>query len=477
MTATPVQPVDTAPAPAGTSVEEREARGRAARRDTPRGAHADFRPDPARPGPLPLLTAQDAGRVPELLPIRYGRMAATPFTFYRGAAAVMARDLAGTPVSGITAQISGDAHLSNFGFFASPERRLVFDLNDFDETLRGPWEWDVKRLAASLEIAGRDRGFRRGDRRDIVETAARSYRHAMRRFAAMTTLDVWYARADVEEIRGRYERELGKGRKRVDRGLAKARTRDNLGALGRFTTDAGGRLRLAAAEPLVVPLRDLFPEETTRLGQEDVMRGLLRDYRATLPTERRVLLDGYRLVDIARKVVGVGSVGTRSWMFLLLGRDDQDPLFLQAKEAGRSVLEDYLGPAPQSSPARRVTEGQRLMQAVGDIFLGWQRQVGIDGRTRDFYLRQLRDWKASAEVEAMIPRGMEVYAELCGWTLARAHARSGDRVAIGAYLGSGPSFDRAVAGFATAYADLNERDHQELLDAIGDGRIDAEPGV
>ncbi|MEQ3551133.1 DUF2252 domain-containing protein [Pseudonocardia nematodicida] len=460
-----------APGPARGTVRERTERGRAARKEAPRSAHAEVGTDRDA---LALLTADDAGRVPELLPIRYGRMAVSPLSFYRGAAAVMAHDLAGTPVSGFTVQLCGDAHLSNFGFFASPERRLVFDLNDFDETLRGPWEWDVKRLVASLEIAGRERGFRGRDRRATVAVAARSYRLAMRRFAAMTTLDVWYTRADAEEIRARYARDLGRRRTRVERGVARSRSRDNIGALHRFTTGDGGELRLAAAPPLIVPLRDLLPGDTS---QEAALRGLLRDYRDTLPADRRFLLDGYRLVDIARKVVGVGSVGTRSWMLLLLGRDSRDPLFLQAKEAGPSVLERYLGPAPQDSAGRRVVEGQRLMQAVGDIFLGWQRQPGIDGVTRDFYVRQLRDWKGSVEVEAMVPRGMRVYADLCGSTLARAHARSGDCVAIASYLGSGTAFDQAMVRFATTCADRNERDHRALLGAISDGRIVAEAGV
>ncbi|GAA1390402.1 DUF2252 domain-containing protein [Pseudonocardia kongjuensis] len=472
MTTTPVR----SPEPVRATVDQRAARGRAARADAPRGAHGEFVPDPARPGPVDLLTAQDAGRLTELLPVRYGRMAASPFSFYRGAAAVMACDLAGTPASGITVQLCGDAHLSNFGFFASPERRLVFDLNDFDETLRGPWEWDVKRLVTSVEIAARERGLRKRDRRALAGTAARSYRLAMRRFATMTDLDVWYSRLEVEQIRIRYARELRGSGRRLDRGIARAHGRDNMGALRRFTTTTADGLRLTAAPPLVVPLRELLPARAVA-DQEALLRGFLRDYRDSLPSERRVLFDGYHLVDIARKVVGVGSVGTRSWMLLLLGRDDRDPLFLQAKEAGPSVLEEYLGPAPQDSPGRRVIEGQRLMQAVGDIFLGRQEQLGLDGVRRDFYVRQLRDWKASVEVEAMVPQGMAVYAELCGWTLARAHARSGDRVAVAAYLGSGSAFDRAMVRFAHRYADLNDRDHRSLLDAVRDGRIEATTGV
>ena len=459
------------------TANERTERGRAARAAVSRSAHGEFTPDPARPDPVALLGAEDATRVPELLPIRYGRMAVSPFTFYRGAAAVMASDLAGTPDSGLTVQLCGDAHLSNFGFFASPERRLVFDLNDFDETLPGHWEWDVKRLAASVEIAGRDRGFAIEDRRGAVEAAARGYRVAMREFAEMTNLDVWYSHADVQHIRDEYMQSLkSAGRKRVDRGLSKARTRDNLGALARFATVEDGTPRLAAEPPLVVPFRDLLDDDARR-EIESGLRQLLDGYRDSLQADRRVLFDAYRVVDIARKVVGVGSVGTRSYMILLLGRDDRDALFLQAKEAGRSVLEDHLGQAAQPNSGQRVVEGQRLMQTVSDIFLGWQRISGIDGRTRDFYVRQLRDWKSSVEVEAILPRGLQVYAQLCGWTLARAHARTGDHVAIASYLGSGPSFDRSLVRFARTYADLNERDHRALLDAIADGRVEAQSGM
>ncbi|MFR9807369.1 DUF2252 domain-containing protein, partial [Pseudonocardia sp. RS010] len=452
---------------------ERIELGRAARSTAPRSSHAEL---PARRGrgALKILAAEDVGRVQDLLPIRYARMGASPFAFLRGSAAVMTADLAGTPVSGIDVQLCGDAHLANFGFFASPERRLVFDVNDFDETLPGPWEWDVKRLAASVEVAGRDRGFGAAARRAAVEGGVRAYRRAMRRFATMTNLDVWYALVETEDLWRRYRRRVSAPRRaRMERDLAKTRTRDNLGALTRFTALLDGVPRIVAEPPIVVPVRDLYPEEVERRGIEDGIHELLAGYRESLPPDRRRLFEQYRPVDIAHKVVGVGSVGTRCWMLLFLGRDDRDPLFLQAKEAGPSALESVLGPAAQATAGQRVVEGQRLMQGVGDIFLGWQRVTGVDGRERDFYLRQLRDWKGSIEVEQLRSRGLGMYAEICGQTLARAHARSGDRIAIAAYLGSSDSFDRAVAAFARAYADRTEADHAALRRAIGSGKVAA----
>jgi uncharacterized protein (DUF2252 family) len=395
----------------------------------------------------------------------------------------MAADLAGAPRSGLVAQICGDAHLANFGVFASPERRLVFDINDFDETLPGPWEWDVKRLATSLEVAGRDNGYSTKERRKIVLAAVAAYRKSMAGFAEKTVLEVWYAHADEDAIKARFD-EAGRGqkltaqqRKRAARTMAKARTKDNLGALGRFAGDQDGRPEIVADPPLIVPIRDLVEDGTDPAELQEQLQGMLDVYRSTLEPERRVLLDQYRLADFARKVVGVGSVGTRSWMALLLGDHERDPLFLQAKEAGPSALEQFVGPSEYDNAGQRVVVGQRLMQAVSDIFLGWVRVKGIDGQTRDFYLRQLRDWKGSAEIEVMIPTGMQAYGELCGWTLARAHARSGDRIAIAAYLGSGPAFDEALAEFAQAYADQNEHDYQALTDAIRSGRVVAETGL
>ena len=468
------------------SREERVRRGRKARAEVPRSSHAEFAPVAERPDPVKLLEAEDGSRVPELLPIRYGRMAVSAFTFFRGAALLMASDLAATPRTGVTVQICGDAHLSNFGLFASPERRLVFDINDFDETLPGPWEWDVKRLATSLEVAGRDNGYSTKQRRSIVLAAVAAYREAMAGFAEKTALEVWYAHADEATVHARFDeaaanarlgRKRGAHRKRLTRAMAKARTKDNLGALGRFAGDQDGRPEIVADPPLIVPLRDLVEDGIDTGELQEQLRGMLAVYRTTLEPERRVLFDQYRLVDFARKVVGVGSVGTRSWMALLLGDDEHDPLFLQAKEAGRSVLEEFVGRSEYDNAGQRIVVGQRVMQAVSDIFLGWVRVKGIDGRTRDFYLRQLRDWKGSAEIEVMIPEGMRTYGELCGWTLARAHARSGDRIAIAAYLGSGPAFDVAVGEFAQAYADQNERDYAALMAAIGSGRVATEPGL
>ena len=465
--------------PAGTpqTTEQRVARGKAARSEVPRSSHAELSLPPVRPDPVTLLEGQGVTRVPELLPIRYGRMASSAFAFFRGAALPMASDLAGTPRSGLTVQACGDAHLANFGAFASPERNLVFDINDFDETAPGPWEWDVKRLATSLEIAARSRDFSAKERRLIVLAAVAAYRRAMHEFAGMDALAVWYAHADIARIQALAEARLaGRQRKVLARNIAKAHTKDNLGALGRFASVGDGEPRLNAEPPLVVPIRDLVGRAKDHAAIEKQLRGVVAAYRETLPPERRALLDRYRLVDMARKVVGVGSVGTRSWMMLML-EDGVNPLFLQAKEAGPSVLEAFTGASEFDNAGERVVVGQRLMQAVGDIFLGWVRVEGSDGQSRDFYLRQLRDWKGSAEIESMVPPGMQAYGEICGWTLARAHARSGDRIAISAYLGRGPSFDEAVREFSEAYADQNERDHQLLLDAIRSGRITAESGV
>lgn len=455
------------------NLSERAAQGKAARSDSPRSAHAGWEPAAGREDPVAILERQAQTRVPELVPIRYGRMAASPFAFYRGAAAVMAADLAKTPVSGLRVQVCGDAHLSNFGAFAAPDRRLLFDLNDFDESLPGPWEWDVKRLAASFAIAGRESGFKRRQRQLAVLTAARAYREALRDFAGQTNLEVWYARFDVEAALEVVEHEDPAEVKRVRKGVAKARSKDSLRALAKLTEVVDGEPRIRSEPPLLVPAEELVADsEGHDLGE--LLGGVLDSYRASLPADRQYLLDSYRLRHIARKVVGVGSVGTRAWVILLTGADDSDPLFLQAKEAEASVLEPYAGASRFANHGQRVVEGQRLMQAASDIFLGWCPAVGIDGRQRDFYVRQLWDWKRSAEVERMTPRGLEVYARMCGWTLARAHARSGDRFAIAAYLGGGDSFDQAIADFSEAYADQSERDHAALVAAIDDGRVAAE---
>jgi uncharacterized protein (DUF2252 family) len=461
------------------SPAERADRGRLARAEVPRESHAVFERQLGRPDPLSLLSAQAASRVPELVPIRWGRMAASPFSYYRGAALPMASDLADTPVSRLAVQACGDAHLSNFGIFGSAERRLVFDVNDFDETLPGPWEWDVKRLAASMEVAARENGFTGKERRHIVTATVAKYRVAMRSFAHACNLDVWYASADVDKFREQLDSRLRKRqRKVVDKGLAHARTRDSMQELGKLAEAADGRLRIIADPPLIVPIADLLPRQVDRKAFEAQITDLLAKYRRTLETDRRILVDQFEFVDMARKVVGVGSVGTRCWVVLMLGRDEQDPLFLQIKEAEESVLSHFVGTSKYSNQGQRVAAGQRLMQASSDIFLGWQRtEAGLDGRQRDFYVRQLRDWKYSVDVQAMIPYGMQLYGELCGWTLARAHARSGDRIAIAAYLGGSEVFDQAISQFAVAYADQNERDHHVLVDAINAGRIPAELDV
>ncbi|NEA61816.1 DUF2252 domain-containing protein [Streptomyces sp. SID12488] len=453
--------------------KERAALGRAARADAPRSAHADYQPSVKRPDPVDVIETQSAARVPELVPIRYGRMLESPFRFYRGAAAIMAGDLADTPRSGFTAQLCGDAHLLNFRLLASPERHLMFDINDFDETLPGPWEWDVKRLAASLAIAGRENGYTDAERASVVRTAVRSYRERMRHFAGLGHLDVWYAKADTDVLWELADRRVGaRARERTRRAMAKARGRDSLQAFEKLTRMIDGRRRIAPDPPLIVPLQDLLPD-VERDALEEQLYELIELYGHSLQSDRRHLLRQYRVVDMARKVVGVGSVGTRCWVILLLGRDDEDPLLLQAKEADRSVLAPYAGSSVYDNQGHRVVAGQRLMQAAGDICLGWARVTGIDGRRRDFYVRQLRDWKGIAAPQLMTPKDMRAFGELCGATLARAHARSGDRIAIGAYLGGGDVFDRALAVFAERYADQNERDHQGLTDAVHTGRVRA----
>jgi len=470
---------------AGTAVphltmEERVARGKAARSEVPRASHAGFRPSPKRADPVDLLEQQAETRVPELVPIRYGRMLVSPFTFYRGAAMIMAHDLAATPRSGLTVQSCGDAHLSNFGVFASAERRLMFDINDFDETLPGPWEWDVKRLAASMLIAARDNGYRVRDQDRIVLETVAQYRTAMRDFAAMKNLEVWYSRMEIEQLLQEHAAELQpRAVKRTRRALEKAHTRDSMSAFSKLTQVVDGEARIVDESPLIVPL-EVFAKDAGRDREEvlDQLRALVRTYRESLEPDRRVLLEEFRLMDFARKVVGVGSVGTRAWIALMIGRDGEDPLFLQLKEAEASVLEDPLGPSEFENHGQRVVTGQRLMQASSDILLGWLSvESPLDGKHRDFYGRQLKDWKGSAEIDQMVPEGMTIYGRLCGWTLARAHARSGDRIAIAAYLGNGDNFDRAILEFSRAYADQNERDYKALVAAVKSGRIVAQTGL
>ncbi len=456
---------------------EREQRGKFARSVAPLEDHAVFEPTSLRADPVELLMRQGPSRVPDLLPVRYGRMVSSAFAFYRGAALVMAADLATTPHSELRTQLCGDAHLSNFGFYASPERNLVFDLNDFDETLPGPFEWDVKRLAASLEIAARSQSFKAKETRAIVLEAVRFYRETMRGFAAMPNQAVWYARLDSD----RFMRELRDAVppervRRAESLLAQARTKDSMQAFKKLTHVVDGEPRIISDPPLIVPVEEVFPGQAGEdlTGQ---MAELLAAYRLSLVSDRQQLFDQYRFVHMARKVVGVGSVGTRAWILLFEGVNSGDPLFLQAKEAQSSVLEQYLGVSELTNHAERVVAGQRLLQASSDIFLGWQRTNGLDGVDRDYYVRQLKDWKASADVEGSLPAGLLVYARACGWTLARAHARSGDRVAIASYLGGKDTFDRAIAEFAVAYADQNEKDHAALRAAIDGGRVTALEGV
>jgi uncharacterized protein (DUF2252 family) len=414
--------------------------------------------------------------VPELVPIRYGRMLVSPFTFFRGAAYPMAADLADAPRTGLEVQLCGDAHLSNFGAFAAPDRRLIFSVNDFDETLPGPFEWDVKRLVASFAVVGRDRGFAAKQRRSINITVTRAYREAMRAFAGMRNFDLWYARIQLEDLERAARQGSRKQVRRFEKNVAKARAKDSLRAFGKLTEVVNGEPRIASDPPLIVPIEEVVgPAEHHRL--DDFLRGVFRSYRRTLTADHRRLLERFRYVHAARKVVGVGSVGTRAWIMLLLGRDQGDPLFLQFKEAEKSVLEPFLGRSTFANHGQRVVEGQRLMQAASDIMLGWIRVSDFDDQTRDLYVRQLWDQKGSALVEAMDPLAMTVYAEVCGRTLAKAHARSGDALAITSYLGAGDSFDRALASFAELYADQNERDYGALQDAVASGRVAAETGL
>jgi uncharacterized protein (DUF2252 family) len=457
---------------------ERTALGRAARAEVPRGAHASWSPPADRPSPVELLEQQSASRVPELVPIRYGRMLVSAFTFYRGAAYLMASDLAGLPRTSLHTQLCGDAHLSNFGAYAAPDRTLVFDINDFDETLPGPFEWDVKRLVASFAVAGRDRGFTDAQRAAINATAARAYREAMHRYAAIGDLDLWYDRISVDELLEQFAAAAStKQMKRVEKNIAKARSKDSIRAFGKLTEIVGGEPRIRSDPPVVVATRDLFkPAEHTAV--DEAIHAMLQEYRGTLAEDRRRLLERYRYVDSARKVVGVGSVGTRAWIGLLIGRrGPDDPLFLQFKEAEASVLEPFLEPSEYDNHGQRVVEGQRLTQAATDIMLGWLRTSGPDGVDRHYYVRQLWDAKGSALVELMNPKALEEYARVCGQTLARAHARAGDPVPISSYLGRGDRFDRAMAEFAEAYADQNEEDYSVMREAVDAGAIEAKTGV
>jgi uncharacterized protein (DUF2252 family) len=455
---------------------DRVAQGKDARVLAPLGSHAEFTPDRSR-DPVGLLLGQAKSRVPELVPIRNGRMLVSPFTYYRGAALPMAADLATTPTSGLRVQLCGDAHLSNFGAFASPSRRLVFDVNDFDETLPGPFEWDVKRLTASVAVAARDNGFAGKDCRQIELAAAESYRTAMRAFAGQPFMDVWYSHLDVDDAISEFRSQFKAKRvKATEKMVAKAHTQDSMRALGKLTTEVDGQRRIVSEPPLIQPIEEIFPE--LQAGQiYQLIREVLGKYQRTLQSDRKHLVDHFTLVQLARKVVGVGSVGTRAWIALMEGADGTEPLFLQAKEAQPSVLAAYCGRSQYRNQGERVVAGQHLMQAESDIFLGWTHVTAPDGVDRDFYVRQLKDWKLSVPVEQMIPAGMKTYARMCGWTLARAHARSGDRVALAAYLGGSAKFDHAIAAFAEAYADQNERDHAALQTAVKEGRVEATTAI
>jgi uncharacterized protein (DUF2252 family) len=483
-TASTSEPTAKTDAPAELATpRHRAAAGKAVRATTPLEAHAEFQPASQR-DPVALLLSQAKTRVPDLVPIRHGRMLVSPFTFYRGAALVMAADLQETPTTGLRTQLCGDAHLSNFGAYASPERRLVFDINDFDETLPGPFEWDIKRLAASFVIAGRNNGFTKKQYRKATLAAVDAYRTAMRDFAAQTILTVWYQHLEIEQAIADYKATLmaGKSKERKARykateaALAKAHTRDSLQAIGKLTAVVDGKRQIINNPPLVIRGENMTDTDSDVLF--DRLRALVASYRKTLQSDRRHLLDHFTLTDIAQKVVGVGSVGTRAWILLLVSGFEKEALLLQAKEAAPSALADYAGKSDYSHQGERVVAGQHLMQASSDIFLGWLRaRPEGGGRYIDYYLRQLRDWKMSAVIEEMIPEGMEVYARLCGWTLARAHARAGDRIALAAYLGNSDKFDNAIADFAEAYADQNDRDHAALADAVAAGKVEAQSGV
>jgi len=469
------------------SVDERQVQGKEARDRTPLDSHTGWAPATDRPDPVALLEEQDATREPDLVPVRHGRMLVSPFTFYRGAATIMAADLAGTPTAGLQVQLCGDAHLSNFGAFASPERRLLFDLNDFDETLPGPFEYDVKRMAASFSIAARNNGFTKADRRAATLASVAGYREAMAGFAKMGTMEVWYAHLDEDEVLSamrsagaeasttKAKKEAKQAEKALRKGAAKARTRDSLQALSKLAELVDGQYRIVSQPPIVVPVRNVEAAYGLSADEiEQVIREQFRAYRATLQDDRRHLLERFEVVDLARKVVGVGSVGTRAFIVLLQGRDQQDPLFLQVKEATASVLEDHLPKSRHKQHGERVVCGQRMMQAASDIYLGWTKGADV---TRHFYWRQLRDMKASADVEAMAPVALSFYAGICGWTLARAHARSGDPIAIAEYLGEDDQFDRSISDFAKRYADQNERDYQAITEAIRSGRMEAREGI
>lgn len=454
--------------------------GKELRKHASRESHADWTPEPDR-DPIQILLAQGENRVQDLLPIRYGRMSASPFAFYRGGAAIMAADLAPTPTTGVRVQACGDAHISNFGGYAAPDRRLVFDLNDFDETLPAPWEWDVKRMAASAVIAARENGAGKKVARKIVLTGMAQYRDVMRRLAGLSYLDVWYARLDVEQMVEILENAHGADSGiNLRRDIAKASRKDSSRAQRKLTEETSdGEPRFASRPPLLVPASELAEGlgVTDPEAIRDLLEGLLEQYADTLPPDRQHLFGHYRFVDMARKVVGVGSVGTRAWVLLFLSNRRKDPLVLQVKEAQASVLAPHAGASKFRLQGRRVVEGQRLTQAASDLFLGWVRAQGPDGEVRDFYVRQLWDGKLSVDIDSLDERGLTEYVRACAGALALAHARTGDRVAIAEYLGKNDSFDQAIAEFSLRYAKQNKQDFEAFTAEIEAGRIDATPGI
>ncbi len=456
--------------PNGATRAERYAAGKALRARAPRASHGEWASAADRPDPIGLLEESNRTRVQELVPIRYGRMSLSPFAFLRGSAGVMASDLANTPVSGIKVQICGDAHLSNFGFFATPKRNLVFDVNDFDETLPGPWEWDVKRLAASILVAGRQNGYTAQENRQAVVRSMREYHTLMQQMASMCALDVWYQHIDIGEIMGLVKR---KEQERLQKQEKKASRQTNLGAFPKMAEKVDGVFRIKDQPPLIVHVENLGDVKKTEAHEAEWIKGYFDAYVQTLPDDRKVLLSKYHFVDLARKVVGVGSVGTRTWVGLFMsGGDGDDPLFLQVKEADASTLEPYVGKSAYANHGERVVQGQRLMQEASDIFLGW-----THGDVADLYVRQLRDMKLSEDIATMTKKEFDQYARWCAMALARAHARCGDPAQISGYLGSSAMFEQAIALFAEAYADQTERDHATLLAAIKEGRIQAEVDV
>ncbi len=457
------------------TIAERVAQGRELRRELPHERHATWSPSTSRADPLSILQRQSAERIQELIHIRYGRMRLSPFAFYRGGAAIMAADLAGMAVSGLRAQLCGDAHLLNFGVFATPERSLVFGLNDFDETLPGPFEWDVKRLAASVEIAGRNLDFSSSEREEAVLATIRSYRLAMLTFAEMRNIEIWYARLEAKELQERLARLADRQTQdAVKKSIRKALHHDHLGAFDKLIQRDGDEIGFVSDPPLLVPVEELLDHEQ-RQRYVEVIASFLEQYRSSLNPHLRSLVESYRFAHIARKVVGVGSVGTRAWAVLFTGRDASDPMFLQLKEAKRSVLEPYVGATTFESHGRRVVEGQRFMQTASDSLLGWYRLQAWDGQMHDFYVRQLWDGKSSIDVSRLTSSGLSALGDSCGWTLARGHARSGDRIAMAAYLGEDDSFDGAITEFASTYADINDADYNELVEAIESGRIARSP--